>query len=234
VWLNRERPQGDGGANNGPPAFRGPPIKVGVLHSLTGTMRISEQPVADATLLAIDEINQQGGVLGRKVEWVSRDGKSDDRVFAEMAAELIEQEKVVTIFGCWTSASRKAVKPVVEKHDHLLVYPLQYEGVEQSPHIIYTGAAPNQQILPAIKWCCSTLGKKKLFLVGSDYVFPRAASAIIHDQVKSLGGEIIGEEYLTLGNTDVDAVIKKVAAAKPDLILNLINGDTNVAFIPEL
>src|SRR5262249_11418713 len=105
-WLNRERPQGDGGTNSGTPVFRDPPIKVGVLHSLTGTMRISEQPVADATLLAIDEINQQGGVLGRKVEWVSRDGKSDDRVFAEMAAELIEQEKAVTIFGCWTSARR--------------------------------------------------------------------------------------------------------------------------------
>ena len=233
-WLNRGRHPDDGGTNSGPPTFRGPPIKVGVLHSLSGTMRISEQPVVVATLLAIDEINQQGGVLGRKVEWVSRDGKSDDRVFAAMAEELIAQEKVVTLFGCWTSASRKAVKPIVERHDHLLVYPLQYEGLEQSPCIFYTGAAPNQQILPAVKWCCKTLSKKKLFLVGSDYVFPHAASAIIHDELEALGGEIVGEEYLPLGDTVVEPMVKKIAAARPDLILNLINGDTNVAFIREL
>ena len=212
----------------------GPPIQVGILHSRTGTMAISERAVIDATLFAIDEINEKGGVLGRPIVAVVEDGESDGAVFALKAEKLIAQDKVCTVFGCWTSASRKSVRPVFEKHDHLLFYPVQYEGLEQSPNIVYTGAAPNQQIIPALKWCVSALGKKKFFLVGSDYVFPRTANAIIRDQAKLLGAEIVGEEYLLLGNSDVGDMVRKIAAARPDIILNTINGDSNVAFFRAL
>ena len=210
------------------------PLKVGVLHSRTGTMAISEKPVIDATLFAIEELNAKGGVLGRKVEAVVEDGASDWPTFAGKAEKLITEDKVCTLFGCWTSASRKTVKPVIEKHNHLLFYPVQYEGLEQSPNIIYTGAAPNQQIIPAIKWSCSFLKKKRLFLVGSDYVFPRAAHVIIRDYAADLGADIVGEEYLPLGSTDMGALIKKIQAKKPDMIVNTINGDSNVAFFRAL
>ncbi len=209
------------------------PIRVGILHSLTGTMAISETSVRDATLMAIAEINEAGGVLGRKLEAVIGDGKSDWPTFAAEAERLITQEKVSVIFGCWTSASRKMVRPVVEKLDSLLFYPVQYEGLETSPSIVYTGAAPNQQILPAVKWSMDNLGKK-FFLVGSDYVFPRTANEIIKLQVKALRGEVVGEEYLLLGAKDTADIVKKIVAAQPNVILNTINGDTNVAFFKEL
>ncbi len=137
------------------------------------------------------------------------------------------------VFGCWTSASRKTVKPLFEEHDHLLFYPVQYEGLEQSPNIVYTGAAPNQQIIPAVKWCFDNLGKK-FFLVGSDYVFPRTANAIIRDQLGAIRGEVLGEEYLLLGSTDVEGVVQQIAETQPDVVLNTINGDTNVAFFKAL
>ena len=147
-------------------------------------------------------INENGGVLGRPVEAIVEDGDSDWPTFAAKAEKLIAQDKVCTIFGCWTSASRKTVMPIVEKHDHLLFYPLQYEGLEQSPNIIYTGAAPNQQIIPAVKWAVSVAHKKRFFLVGSDYVFPRCANAIIRDAAKGLNVEVVGEEYLLLGSSE--------------------------------
>lgn len=209
------------------------PIKVGVLHSLTGTMAISEQSVANATLLAIEELNQKGGVLGRKIEPVLVDGKSDPATFAREAERLITQEKVSTVFGGWTSASRKTMRPVFEKYNHLLFYPVQYEGLETSPNIVYTGAAPNQQIIPAVKWCLDNVGKR-FFLVGSDYVFPRTANAIIKDQLGILQGAVVGEEYIKLGSTDVKSLIQKIVRSKPDIILNTINGDSNVAFLKEL
>ncbi len=212
----------------------GDPIKVGVLHSRTGTMAISERAVIDATLLAIDELNENGGVLGRPVVAVVEDGESDGPTFAAKADKLITQDKVSAIFGCWTSASRKTVLPVVEKHDHLLFYPVQYEGLEQSPNIIYTGAAPNQQIIPAVKWAVTAKNKKKFFLVGSDYVFPRCANAIIRDTAASLNAEVVGEEYLLLGSSDVAEIVRKIVAAAPDLILNTVNGDSNVALFRAL
>jgi urea transport system substrate-binding protein len=215
-------------------APKGPPIRIGVLHSKTGTMAISERGVIDTTLLAVDELNEKGGVLGRPVEAVIEDGESDGAVFAAKADKLIVEDTVCAIFGCWTSASRKSVLPVLQKHDQLLFYPVQYEGLEQSPHVVYTGAAPNQQIIPAIKWCVSALKKKRFFLVGSDYVFPRAASAIIRDQAKNLGAEVVGEEYILFGSSDVGEVVRKIAAAKPDAILNTINGDSNVTFFRAL
>ncbi|HYN55361.1 MAG TPA: urea ABC transporter substrate-binding protein, partial [Methylotenera sp.] len=211
----------------------GQPIKVGVLHSLTGTMAISETSVRDATLLAIEELNAAGGVLGRRIEPVVADGKSDWPTFAHEAERLITREQVAVVFGCWTSASRKTVKPVFEKYDHLLFYPVQYEGLEQSPNIIYTGAAPNQQIIPAVKWSFDHLGHR-FFLVGSDYVFPRTANAIIKAQLLALGGTIVGEEYLRLGSHEVETIVQKIAKSKPTVILNTINGDSNVAFFNAL
>jgi len=209
------------------------PIKVGILHSLTGTMSISEKSVVDATLLAIEEINAKGGILGRKIEAIVSDGKSDSPTFAKEAQRLITLEKVSVVFGCWTSASRKTVKPIFEKYKHLLFYPLQYEGLEQSTNIVYTGAAPNQQIIPAVKWAFDNLGKK-FFLVASDYVFPHSANEIIKAQVAALGGQIVGEEYLLLGSKETKGIVRKIKVARPDVILNTLNGDTNVAFFAEL
>jgi urea transport system substrate-binding protein len=206
---------------------------VGILHSLTGTMAISETSVAEATAMAIEEINQQGGLLGRKIEAIVVDGRSDWPTFAREAERLITEEKVSVIFGCWTSACRKTVKPVLEKYNHLLFYPVQYEGLEQSPNIVYTGATANQQLIPAVKWCFDHLGRK-FFLVGSDYVFPRTANAIIKDQIAALRGEVVGEDYIRLGSRDVKEAVRKISQLRPDVILNTINGDTNVAFFREL
>ncbi|MGZ8159058.1 MAG: urea ABC transporter substrate-binding protein [Methylobacter sp.] len=209
------------------------PIKIGVLHSLTGTMAVSEKPLADAVRLAVEEINAQGGLLGRPVEIVVADGKSDPDVFAQEAERLIEREHVSVLFGCWTSASRKAVKPVVEKHRHLLFYPVQYEGMEQSANIIYTDAAPNQQIVPGTRWAAQKFGQR-VYLVGSDYVFPRTANIIIADLINISGGKILGERYLPLGSADVAAIIEDIARKKPDVVLNTLNGDSNAAFFSAL
>ncbi|MBI3638778.1 MAG: urea ABC transporter substrate-binding protein [Thaumarchaeota archaeon] len=209
------------------------PIKVGILHSLSGTMAISEKPVVDAELLAIDEINKKGGVLGRKIQPIVIDGESNWNTFAREAKYLITQEHVNVVFGGWTSASRKTMEPVFEKYDNLLFYPVQYEGLEQSPNIIYTGAAPNQQVIPAVEWAYKNLGKK-FFLVGSDYVFPRSANAIMTERIKELGGEIVGEEYKVLGSRDFNDIVEKIKKAHPDVILNTINGDSNLYFFDEL
>jgi urea transport system substrate-binding protein len=209
------------------------PIKVGVLHSLSGTMAISETSVVDATLLAIEEINDRGGVLGRKIQPIIRDGSSDWPTFAKEAERLIIEDDVSAIFGGWTSASRKTMKPIFEKYDHLLFYPVQYEGLEQSPNIVYTGAAPNQQVLPAVDWAFENLGTK-FFLVGSDYVFPRSANEIMKHRINELGGEILGEEYRILGDDDFVEVVNKIIETEPDVILNTINGDSNVSFFREL
>jgi len=209
------------------------PIRVGILHSMTGTLAISARPVVDATLLAIEEINAQGGLLGRPLEPVIADGASDSDAFAAEAERLITQEKVSVVFGCWTSSSRKAVGPVFEKHNHLLFYPVQYEGLEQSPNIIYNGATPNQQVMPAVSYALTHFGPR-VFLVGADYVFPRTANEIIRDQVAALGGEVVGELYIPLGGKNVAPVIDAILKAKPDVILNTINGDSNIAFFRAL
>jgi len=210
------------------------PIKVGVLHSLSGTMAGSETVVVDAVLFAIEEVNRAGGVLGRPVKAVVADGRSDWPTFAREAERLITQEQVVTVFGCWTSGSRKTVKPIFEQHDHLLIYPVQYEGVESSPCIIYMGAAPNQQIIPAVEWAVKSQNKRRFFLVGSDYVFPRMANEVIKDQLKKLGVELVGEQYVPLGSANVASAVAAIAQTRPDLVLNTINGDTNTAFFRAL
>ena len=209
------------------------PIKIGVVHSLTGTMAVSEKPLVDAIHLAVEEINNQGGLLGQPVEIVVVDGQSNSAVFAREAERLIEQERVSVLFGCWTSDCRKKVKPVVEKHRHLLFYPVQYEGMEQSPHILYTGSAPNQQVVPGVRWAMQTFGRR-VYLLGSDYVFPRTANLIIADFLYAAGGEIVGEHYLPLGSNDVQAIIEDIAQKKPDVVLNTLNGDSNAAFFSAL
>lgn len=208
-------------------------IRIGVLHSLTGTMAISEVSVKDAVLLAVEEINAEGGLLGLKIEPVVADGRSDWPTFAREAERLITQEQVSVIFGGWTSASRKELKPVIEGHNQLLFYPVQYEGLEQSPNIVYTGAAPNQQLIPAVNWAAEQ-NWQRYFLIGSDYVFPRAANEIIKNQIANVGGELVGEEYLLLGAMDMAEVVSKIVAAKPDVILNTINGSSNVALFEQL
>jgi len=208
-------------------------IKVGILHSLSGTMAISEVTVRDAELLAVEEINRAGGVLGKKLVPVVEDGASDWPTFAEKATKLIRQDKVATVFGGWTSASRKAMLPVFERYGSLLWYPVQYEGLESSPNIFYTGATTNQQIIPGLDYL-KEQGKKKLFLVGSDYVFPRTANKIIKAYAAANGMEILGEEYTPLGHTEYATLVNKVVQAKPDAVFNTLNGDSNVAFFKQL
>ncbi len=210
----------------------GDTIKVGLLHSLSGTMAISEVTVRDAELLAIEQINAKGGVLGKQIEPIEEDGASDWPTFAEKAQKLISVDKVATVFGGWTSASRKAMLPVFEKNKALLWYPVQYEGLEQSPYIFYTGATTNQQIVPGLDYLKGQ-GKKKVFLVGSDYVFPRTANKEIKAYAEANDMEIVGEEYIPLGNQEVATLVNKVVDAKPDAIFNTLNGDTNTAFFKE-
>jgi len=209
------------------------PIKIGILHSLTGTMAISESPLIDIYLATIDMTNEQGGILGREVVSVIADGKSDWDTFALEAERLIVEEEVDVVVGGWTSASRKAMLPVFEKYDHLLIYPIQYEGLEYSENILYTGATPNQQILPAVDWAKNNLGEK-IYLVGSDYIFPRAANEIIKDHIKNTGGQIVGEGYRPLGDNNFSAIIQDIKSSNPDVILNTINGDSNIAFFKAL
>ncbi len=210
-------------------------IKVGILHSLSGTMSISEKSVVDAEKLAIKEINAAGGVLGKQIEPIVEDGASNWDTFREKATKLIDQDKVAVVFGCWTSASRKNVKPVFESKNHMLWYPVQYEGQECSNSIFYTGAAPNQQIEPAVDWLLKNKGKE-FFLVGSDYVFPRTANTIIKAQLQAKNGKTVGEDYLPLGNTEVTPIITKIKQTLPNggVIFNTLNGDSNVAFFKQL
>ena len=228
-------PAADSGSETSAAAGGDDVIRVGILHSLSGTMAISETTVVDAEELAIKEINANGGVLGRQIVAVKEDGASDWPTFAEKAEKLIDQDEVAVVFGCWTSASRKAVLPVFEEKDHMLWYPVQYEGQECSKNIFYTGAAPNQQIEPAVDWLLENEGTN-FYLVGSDYVFPRTANNIIKEQLEANGGTTVGEDYLPLGNTEVTPIIEKIQRDMPDggVIFNSLNGDSNVAFFKQM
>lgn len=209
-----------------------PGIRIGVLHSLTGTMAASETPLVDALRLAVEEANQSGGVNGRPIEMVVADCRSDAAYCARQAEELITRGGAQALFGCWTSDCRKAVRHIVEKHRHLLFYPLQYEGLEQSPDIIYTGAAPNQQIIPMALWALQHKGKR-FYLIGSDYIFPRTANLIAKDLLLAQGGQLLGERYLPLGASDM-AAVQEIAALHPDFVLNTLNGDSNLHFFRAL
>ena len=210
------------------------PIIVGILHSQTGPMAVSELSMIEAEVLALEEINAEGGLLGRPVKWIIADGASDPPTFAKQADRLISKDDACVIFGCWTSASRKGVLPVVEAAGHLLVYPMAYEGLEQSPNIVYTGAAPNQQITPAVQWCHEKLGARRFFLVGSDYVWPHCVNAIIGDQLAALGAEKVAEAYIPFGSMNVSAAVSAIVDTKPDVVLSSVVGDSALAFAQAL
>ncbi|WP_159841417.1 urea ABC transporter substrate-binding protein [Nocardia sp. CY41] len=207
-------------------------IKVGSLHSLSGTMAISEVTVANSTKLAVDQINAAGGVLGKKIDLVLEDGASDPKTFAEKAEKLISSDCVAAVFGGWTSSSRKAMKPKFESLNSLLYYPVQYEGLEDSKNIFYTGATTNQQIVPALDYL-KQKGITSLYLVGSDYVFPQTANREIKAYAAANGIEIKGEDYTPLGSTDFSTIVNKVRTAKAGAVFNTLNGDSNVAFFRE-
>ncbi|HEX7896902.1 MAG TPA: urea ABC transporter substrate-binding protein [Planctomycetota bacterium] len=216
------------------------PIKVGILHSLSGTMAISEVSLRDVTLMAIEEINAAGGVLGRKIEPVVVDPASNWPLFAEKAKELLVQAKVSVVFGCWTSVSRKSVLPVFEKENGLLFYPVQYEGEECSRNVFYTGAAVNQQAGPAVDYLLSKEGgsRKKFYLLGTDYVYPRTTNKILRAQLMAAGipEANIMEEYTPFGHQDYQTIVRKVkefAAAGGAAVVSTINGDSNVPFYKE-
>lgn len=211
-----------------------PPLRVGIIHSLSGTMAISSRPIVEATLMAIEEINAKGGVLGRRIEPVQADGRSDNATFAHEIERLITQEKVITTFGGWTPSNRREMKPIVEKYDNLLVFPSRDEGMEDSPNIIYNGATPNQQAIPAVKWAIDKLGSKRVFIIGSDGLLGRMCAELIRDVLQKGPAKIVGERYVLLSATDFRPVIKKILAAKPDVLLNFVNGDSNLPLFREL
>ena len=224
------------------PAFAQDTIKVGVLHSLSGTMAISETVLKDTVLMAIDEINAKGGVLGKKLEPVVVDPASNWPLFAEKTRQLISKDKVAVVFGCWTSVSRKSVLPVVEELNGLLFYPVQYEGEELSKNVFYTGAAPNQQAIPAVEYLMSKDGggAKRFVLLGTDYVYPRTTNKILRSFLHSKGikDEDIMEEYTPFGHADYQSIIAKIkkfsAEGKKTAVVSTINGDSNVPFYKEL
>jgi urea transport system substrate-binding protein len=218
------------GSSSGDTCVSGDTVKLGFLNSTSGPMAISEQTVRDSLNLAAGEINAAGGILGKQIKAIEEDGQSEPTVFAEKMTKLLTKDKVSAVFGGWTSASRKAMLPVVEGNKGLLFYPVQYEGLEASKNIYYTGATTNQQIIPAMDFLKSK-GVKTLFLAGSDYVFPRTANKIIKQYAKELGITIVGEEYVPLDSDKWTTQVAKIAAAKPDFVFNTINGSSNVGFI---
>jgi urea transport system substrate-binding protein len=238
-------------ALSGASAHAADTVKVGVLHSLSGTMAISETSLRDVLLFTFDEINAAGGVLGKKIEPVVVDGASNWPLFAEKAKQLLDQDKVSATFGCWTSVSRKSVLPVFEEKKGLLFYPVQYEGEEMSPNIFYTAEAVNQQATPAVDYMLGE-GKKKFYLIGSDYVYPQTTNLILLEYLLSKGvplenigggftkdasGKIISAgKYTPFGHTDYQQIIseiKQFAASGDACIINTLNGDTNVPFFKE-
>jgi len=215
-------------------------IKIGVLHSLSGTMAISETTLKDTMLMLIEEQNKKGGVMGKKLEAVVVDPKSDWPTFAQMAEQLLVKDKVAVVFGCWTSSSRKSVLPVFEKNNGLLFYPVQYEGEESSKNVIYTGAAPNQQAIPAVDYLMNEVKVKRWVLEGTDYVYPRTTNKILEAYLKSKGvapADII-INYTPFGFSDWTSEVSKIkafgSAGKKTAVVSTINGDANVPFYKEL
>lgn len=213
-------------------------VKIGVLHSLSGTMAISETSLKDVVLMAVEEINAAGGVMGKEIKPVIVDPASDWDLFAEKAKDLIAKERVAVVFGCWTSVSRKSVLPVFEENNALLFYPVQYEGEEQSLNVFYTAATPNQQLVPAAKYMMEELNMKKFYLLGTDYVFPRTANKVLKAYLKTMGvpDKNIVEEYTPFHHQDYQTIvgkIKKFAAGGEACVLSTINGDSNVPFYKE-
>ena len=210
-------------------------VTVGILHSLTGTMAISETGAQEAEKLAIKQINESGGILGRQIQIIQEDGASDWPTFAEKSRKLLVNDNVAAVFGCWTSASRKAALPVFEKENGLLYYPTFYEGLEQSKNVIYTGQEATQQILAGLDWVAKEKDAKTFYLIGSDYIWPRTSMKIARIHIeKVLGGKVVGEEYKPLGDTQFGSVINKIRLRKPDVIFAAVVGGSNVAWFKQL
>ena len=210
-------------------------VKVGILHSATGTMAISETGSIQAEKLAIEQINAMGGILGRKIEVIQEDGASDWPTFAEKAKKLLVSDKVAAVMGCWTSASRKAALPVFEKENGLLFYPTFYEGLEQSKNVFYTGQEATQQILAGLDWIAKEKKAKTFYLIGSDYIWPRTSMKIARKHIEQhLHGKVVGEEYIALGDTQFGSVINKIKLKKPDVIYAAVVGGSNVAWFKQL
>jgi urea transport system substrate-binding protein len=210
-------------------------VTVGILHSVTGTMAISESGSVEAEKLAIKQINDMGGVLGRQIEVIQEDGASDWPTFAEKAKKLLVSDKVASVFGCWTSASRKAVLPVFEKENGMLYYPTFYEGLEQSKNVIYTGQEATQQIIAGLDWIAKEKGAKTFYLIGSDYIWPRTSNKIARKHIENvLKGTVVGEEYYPLGHTNFGSLINKIKLKKPDVIYSIVVGGSNVSWYKQL
>lgn len=210
-------------------------VTVGILHSATGTMAISETGSIQAEKLAIEQINAMGGILGRKIKVIQEDGASDWPTFAEKSKKLLASDKVAAVMGCWTSASRKAALPVFEKENGLLFYPTFYEGLEQSKNVFYTGQEATQQILAGLDWIAKEKKAKSFYLIGSDYIWPRTSMKIARKHIeKVLKGTVVGEEYIALGDTQFGSVINKIKLKKPDVIYAAVVGGSNVAWFKQL
>jgi urea transport system substrate-binding protein len=210
-------------------------VKVGLLHSQTGPLAISSTSLRDIELFAFERINAAGGILGHQVDARAPDPRSRPELFEKRAGQLLDAG-AAAVFGCWTSTSRKAVLPLFEERDKLLFYPVQYEGNESSKNIVYGGMVPNQQIVPAIDWLASEPGggRKKIYLIGSDYVFPRTANFVAKKYLKSKNLKPVGEAYFPLGHADFAVTVKQIVASGADCVLNTINGDSNIAFFEAL
>ena len=210
-------------------------VTVGILHSKTGTMALSEIGSIQSENLAIEQINAMGGILGRKIKVIEEDGASDWPTFSEKARKLLVNDKVAAVFGCWTSASRKAVLPVFEKENGLLYYPTFYEGLEQSKNVFYTGQEATQQILASLDWLAKEKGAKTFYLVGSDYIWPRTSNKIARKHIENvLKGKVVGEEYYALGDTQFGSLVNKIKLRKPDVVFADVVGGSNVAFYKQL
>ena len=207
-----------------------PPILVGLIHSRTGPLAISELSLLDAEILGLEEINARGGVAGREVRWEVADGRSDPATFAREALRLIDERKVDALFGGWTAECRKAMLEVVEERRNLLIFPANFEGIERSPRAIYVGGAANQVVLPAVRWCFDARKARKFFVVGTEEIWSRVACELAKDGIKAAGGELAGEAYLPLSGGDARALVEAIAKAKPDVVLNAIIGDFNLPF----
>jgi urea transport system substrate-binding protein len=209
-------------------------VTVGILHSITGTMAISETGSVQAEKLAIAQINAQGGVLGRQIDFVQEDGASDWPTFAEKARKLLINDKVPAVMGCWTSASRKAVLPIFEQQNGFLYYPTFYEGLEESPNVIYTGQEATQQIISGLDWVMREKGAESFYLIGSDYIWPRTSNKIARIHIEKNGKKVVGEDYFPLEHTQFNSTINRIRLQRPDVIYAIVVGGSNVAFYRQL
>lgn len=210
-----------------------PPVRVGVLFSLTGSVAISERPIKETVMMAIAEINARGGLLGRRIEPIVMDGKSDWPTFARDTETLIRKDHVSALFACYTSACRKTIGPIVRRYRNVLFYPVYYEGMEDPSNTVYLGGTPNQNVIPAVQWFLSHVGRR-FYLVGSDYVYPRAVNAVVKAQLGYLGGKVAGESYLPLGDMNLMPVVRKILRAHPSAVLSTLVGNSNIPFYNDL